>query len=889
MKKFLPIAMAAVMSMSAVAVSAVSANAVEPLNTPVQYAQVARASLATPKISKAESVYGGVKLTWNKVNGAAKYRVYYKGRKGWTRMVDTTSTSYIDKDVSSGRNYTYTVRCISADGKSFTSGYDSKGTTIKYIAAPEISKLENVNGGVKISWNKVNGAAKYRVYYKGRKGWTRMVDTTSTSYIDKDVSSGRNYTYTVRCISADGKSFTSGYDSKGTTIKYIAAPEISKLENVNGGVKISWNKVNGAAKYRVYYKGRKGWTRMVDTTSTSYIDKDVSSGRNYTYTVRCISADGKSFTSGYDSKGTTIKYIAAPEISKLENVNGGVKITWNKVSGASKYRIYQKNSSDWFRVSDTTSNSIVDKSVDVGTYTYTVRCISDDGKSFESGFNPKGSSIRYIQAPKILETNVVNGGIKVIWETENNTNYRLYCKTEGKGWTKVCDTKTGVVTHKNLQPNKTYTYTVRAISSDAKKYLSGYDPVGMSAKYVATPKISKTEVTYDGVKLTWNKVAGAEKYRVYYKDGEGWNKLADTTGNSYLDMGLVSRELSIKDNSVNGQYIYTVRCISSNGKAFQSGYDTKGSKANLGNECPEIVRVDSMHGGITVSWTDVCEDNSKYRIYVKEKGSWKRLADTTNNYYTHNNVKAGQTYTYTVRCVSKDGKKFTSTYNPSGVTFKYKTTDKTRDAYIDYLLKHESEWLPELRVGNVALAGVQFADLDFDGVPELIVQEAGDKEYYLNAKVYTFKDGKFSLVGFDDYRTYIPNQLTYFYDKSAKKYIINAVEFSTSNVDRYLDCENYTLNYDGTVLDVRGYSSAHLALESRGLEYHYYINTGRTTKQAYNATNMSVLGNCVNAHMYSQFVHCSVDGYPKLWNNYSETQKKQNLLDSYNAFSYDKY
>lgn len=712
MKKFLPIAMAAVMSMSAVAVSAVSANAAEPLNTPVQYAQVARASLATPKISKAESVYGGVKLTWNKVNGAAKYRVYYKGRKGWTRMVDTTSTSYIDKDVSSGRNYTYTVRCISADGKSFTSGYDSKGTTVKYVAAPEISKLENVNGGV--------------------------------------------------------------------------------------------------------------------------------------------------------------------------------KITWNKVNGASKYRIYHKNSSDWFRVSDTTSNSIVDKSVGMGTYTYTVRCISDDGKSFESGFNPKGSSIRYIQAPKILETNVVNGGIKVIWDSEENTNYRLYCKTEGKGWTKVCDSKTGVVTHKNLQPNKTYTYTVRAISSDAKKHLSGYDPVGMSAKYVATPKISKTEVTYDGVKLTWNKVAGAEKYRVYYKDGEGWNKLADTTGNSYLDMGLVSRELSIKDNSVNGQYIYTVRCISSNGKVFQSGYDTKGSKANLGNECPEIVRVDSMHGGITVSWTDVCEDNSKYRIYVKEKGSWKKLADTTNNYYTHKNVKAGQTYTYTVRCVSKDGKKFTSIYNPSGVAFKYKTTNKTRDAYIDYLLKHESEWLPELKVGDIALAGVQFTDLDFDGVPELIAQKAGDKEYYLNARVYTFKNGKLSLVGFDNSMTYIQNRLAYLYDKSAKRYVINSAELSTSNPDRYLDCENYTLSYDGNLISAHPYSSYHLALENWGLDYTYYVH-GRTSKQVYNAANLSTLDNCVNAHMYSQFVYCSVDGYPKLWNQFTTDQKRQYLTDSYNAFSYDKY
>ena len=122
-KTLLSVAMAAVISLSATAVSSTVVGAVS-------------SNLATPKITKAESVDGGVKISWNKSNGTEQYRVYYKGSKGWTRMVDTTSTSYIDKDVSSGKNYTYTVRCINSSATKFTSGYDSKGKSVKYISAP---------------------------------------------------------------------------------------------------------------------------------------------------------------------------------------------------------------------------------------------------------------------------------------------------------------------------------------------------------------------------------------------------------------------------------------------------------------------------------------------------------------------------------------------------------------------------------------------------------------------------------------------------------------------------------------------------------------------------------------------------------------------------------
>ena len=318
-KRIIPLLLSAIMTVGTATAVPFTASAVE-TNAPVVSAQSAKTSLATPKISKAESVYGGVKLTWSKVKGAEKYRVYYKGSKGWTRMVDTTSTAYTDKAVSSGKNYTYTVRCISADAKRFTSGYNGKGKSIKYVAAPEISKLESVNGGVKISWNKSNGAEKYRVYYKGSKGWTRLADTTSTAYTDKAVSSGKNYTYTVRCINSSANKFTSGYNGKGKSIKYVAAPKISKAEATYNSVKISWGKVNGAEKYRVYYKSRKGWTRMVDTTSTSYIDKDVSSGKTYTYTVRCINSSANKFTSGYDSKGVTVTTSVKPSV-KLDKTS----------------------------------------------------------------------------------------------------------------------------------------------------------------------------------------------------------------------------------------------------------------------------------------------------------------------------------------------------------------------------------------------------------------------------------------------------------------------------------------------------------------------------------------------------------------------------------------
>lgn len=394
-KKLASIILSVLMLASAFAVP-ITANAA---TTTVE--QTSSKNLDTPKITKTENVYGGVKLSWNKVNGAEKYRVYYKSRTGWKRMCETTSTSFIDKDVTSGKSYTYTVRCISANSKRFTSGYDSKGTRATYVASPEITKLENIYGKTKITWNKVNGAEKYRVYVRRNNKWTRFCDTTSNSATDTIVTSGKTYTYTIRCINSSATKFTSGYNAGGKSVEYIAAPELIKIEGSNEGVKLTWNKPAGSVKYRAYRKSANGWTRLTETTNASYTDKSAKAGNNYIYTVRCLTSDSKRFTSGFNSNGESFKLLTTPNVKASAN-DESVKLSWNKINGAEKYRVYYKSRKGWTRMVDTTSTSYIDSKVSSGkTYTYTVRCINSSANKFTSGYDAKGVTVTTPVKPSV--------------------------------------------------------------------------------------------------------------------------------------------------------------------------------------------------------------------------------------------------------------------------------------------------------------------------------------------------------------------------------------------------------------------------------------------------------------------------------------------------------
>ena len=261
-----------------------------------------------PTISKLENTSGGIKLTWNKIAGVYGYRLYYKPVSGgWKRFKDTTATSFTDSGVVPNKTETYTIRCIDKNGNTI-SGFNSTGWSKKYTpAAPTISKLENTTGGIKLSWNKIAGVYGYRLYYKTSSGgWKRFKDTTATSFTDSGVSPNRTETYTIRCIDKNGNT-VSGFYSRGWSKKYTpVAPTITRLSNTSKGVSVTWNKIAGVYGYRLYRKYDGGsWTKVKDTTSTSFTDSGAKKGKKATYTVRCIDRKGKT-VSGFNSKGWSI-------------------------------------------------------------------------------------------------------------------------------------------------------------------------------------------------------------------------------------------------------------------------------------------------------------------------------------------------------------------------------------------------------------------------------------------------------------------------------------------------------------------------------------------------------------------------------------------------------
>ncbi len=300
-KRFLTVALAALTVASTAAIGTASVSA---------------ASLKAPKISVSNSEKS-VKITWKKVSGAKSYKVY-RGSK----LIKKTS-KLVAKDFSAkaGKTYTYKVKAV--NGKKTSKA--SAGVKITRINRTVFKELVNKAKSVKVLWNKRKGANQYKVYRATSGSFKLVYTTTKTSYTDKDVVSGKTYTYKVRCLNTKTKS-KSMYSTAKSITHLTQVTDVKARENADTkSVSVTWTATKAAESYDVYRlkAGDSSYVKVANVTGTSYKDEDMSKNPTvYAYKVFAV----KDSTKSYES---SIRY--APYAPKEEGVDRFQYFATNRV------------------------------------------------------------------------------------------------------------------------------------------------------------------------------------------------------------------------------------------------------------------------------------------------------------------------------------------------------------------------------------------------------------------------------------------------------------------------------------------------------------------------------------------------------------------------------
>ena len=330
--------------------------------------------LATPQLTLSKSD-GKVKLQWDAVKSATKYYIYRGTSSDNLQYYDTTTkTSYTNSSVTSGTRYYYQVKAVSVFYEQEFTGSKSTSKSTIPLATPQLKAVMSA-GAAKLSWNAVTGASKYYIYRGTSSDNLQYYDTTTkTSYTNTSVQAGSTYYYKVKAIKPGNSSdWTSDY-SAVRHVKILRVPTITLAKNENN-ITVSWNAVDGAAKYYLYRSVDGGSFSYYDTTSkTSYTNSAVSSGSQYSYQVKAVDQNGGATLA---SAAASTVFVAAPRITSYTASVGQVSLQWERVSNAGKYWIYRSvdgKTPQYYDATTKTSYSNLSVTPDT-TYTYYIKAV----------------------------------------------------------------------------------------------------------------------------------------------------------------------------------------------------------------------------------------------------------------------------------------------------------------------------------------------------------------------------------------------------------------------------------------------------------------------------------------------------------------------------------
>jgi len=264
--------------------------------------------------------------------------------------------------------------------------------SITKLDAPEIwSDGDPYSGKPYIYWDANSRTNAYHIYRSTKKssGFTR-IDTIYTDwysdtvwYEDASAKAGTRYFYKVKAITPGASKYYSDYSNVVDRCCDLPAPEVDISNGSTGYTKLTWGKVSGAAKYYIYRRTTSGSFKKIGaTTGTSFTDKDAAVGTQYFYAVKAIHGSNSSANSAYSEEWWGTRCLARPNVTATVS-KGDPKLSWAKISGASKYAVYRAltKQGEYELIKTVSGTSFTDTTAKAGT-TYYYKVVAVSSKAY---------------------------------------------------------------------------------------------------------------------------------------------------------------------------------------------------------------------------------------------------------------------------------------------------------------------------------------------------------------------------------------------------------------------------------------------------------------------------------------------------------------------------
>ena len=273
---------------------------------------------AVPKgVTASSTGYDSIRISWNKVTGASRYRVFCSENEADLGKGDPIATvsaaTFEHKGLITDKNYYYAVQAydekLSGDLSSSVKAAPKLSTTVSKLAL-----TKRTYDQVLVSWTKVAGADGYYIYRTtNQKNWPQKASVTdksgsSVSYTDGSRATGTLVYYRVQAYrNMDGGKVSVGPSSLPKSIRpYLKTTKLKSAKAKKKTVTLKWNKVAGASGYYIYRaaKKNKSYKKIAVVKGggkVSYKNNKLKKGK-YFYKVRPYrTVNGKAVFASYSN------------------------------------------------------------------------------------------------------------------------------------------------------------------------------------------------------------------------------------------------------------------------------------------------------------------------------------------------------------------------------------------------------------------------------------------------------------------------------------------------------------------------------------------------------------------------------------------------------------